>query len=111
MKTIKKASLLFASLALVLGAGLVGNSDTKEVKAEDEVYKTLDFSKSTNENVGSYSKTWTAKVDTDEYKVVNGNNNNNGWKFVKFGSKNGTSLSVQLFPQYYLKVLAKFLLH
>ena len=33
MKTIKKASLLFASLALVLGAGLVGNSDTKEVKA------------------------------------------------------------------------------
>ena len=34
MKTIKKASLLFASLALVLGAGLVGNSDTKEVKAE-----------------------------------------------------------------------------
>ena len=35
MKTIKKASLLFASLALVLGAGLVGNSDTKEVKAEE----------------------------------------------------------------------------
>ena len=33
MKTIKKASLLFASLALVLGAGLVSNSDTKEVKA------------------------------------------------------------------------------
>ena len=33
MKTIKKASLLFASLALVLGAGLVGNGDTKEVKA------------------------------------------------------------------------------
>ena len=37
MKTIKKASLLFASLALVLGAGLVGNSDTKEVKAEDAI--------------------------------------------------------------------------
>ena len=98
MKTIKKASLLFASLALVLGAGLVGNSDTKEVKAEDEVYKTLDFSKSTNESVGSYSKTWTAKVDTDEYKVVNGNNNNNGWKFVKFGSKNGTSIGSIISP-------------
>ena len=40
MKTIKKASLLFASLALVLGAGLVGNSDTKAVKAE-EVTDTL----------------------------------------------------------------------
>ena len=38
MKTIKKASLLFASLALVLGAGLVGNSDTKEVKAASETY-------------------------------------------------------------------------
>ena len=98
MKTIKKASLLFASLALVLGAGLVGNSDTKEVKAEDEVYKTLDFSKSTNESVGSYSKTWVAKVDTDEYKVVNGNNNTNNWKFVKFGSKNGASIGSIISP-------------
>jgi len=41
MKTIKKASLLFASLALVLGAGLVGNSDTKEVKAETETYNKI----------------------------------------------------------------------
>ena len=98
MKTIKKASLLFASLALVLGAGLVGNSDTKEVKAEDEVYKTLDFSNSENESVGSYSTTWTAKVDTDEYKVVNGNNNKNGWKFVKFGSKKGTSIGSIISP-------------
>lgn len=98
MKTIKKASLLFASLALVLGAGLVGNSDTKEVKAEDEVYKTLDFSKSTNESVGSYSKTWVAKVDTDEYKVVNGNNNTNNWKFVKFGSRNGASIGSIISP-------------
>ena len=39
MKTIKKASLLFASLALVLGAGLVGNSDTKEVKAASATFK------------------------------------------------------------------------
>ena len=39
MKTIKKASLLFASLALVLGAGLVGNSDTKEVKAAEGTWK------------------------------------------------------------------------
>ena len=41
MKTIKKASLLFASLALVLGAGLVGNSDTKEVKAEENLLATF----------------------------------------------------------------------
>ena len=53
MKTIKKASLLFASLALVLGAGLVGNSDTKEVKAAADVYKKV-TDVSEIENDGKY---------------------------------------------------------
>ena len=53
MKTIKKASLLFASLALVLGAGLVGNSDTKEVKAEGKLAKTYDLSSSLPSDLSS----------------------------------------------------------
>ena len=35
MKLFNKVSILFASLALVMGAGLVGSNDAKEVKAED----------------------------------------------------------------------------
>lgn len=63
MKTIKKVSLLFASLALVLGAGLVGNRDTKEVKAEAE---TLTINNSNGPWVGNGSgyKTGTGTMAT-----------------------------------------------
>ena len=66
MKTIKKASLLFASLALVLGAGLVGNSDTKEVKAEDIAYK-LAISKSTSNS--SYTKYYDSEIDNITWSI------------------------------------------
>ena len=56
MKTIKKASLLFASLALVLGAGLVGNSDTKEVKAASGDTYTFSDTKGTSAD-GNWSFT------------------------------------------------------
>ena len=36
MKLFNKVSILFASLALVMGAGLVGSNDAKEVKAESQ---------------------------------------------------------------------------
>ena len=36
MKLFNKVSILFASLALVMGAGLVGSNDAKEVKAESK---------------------------------------------------------------------------
>ena len=84
MKTIKKASLLFASLALVLGAGLVGNSDTKEVKADGKVAKTYDLSSSlpsdlssseslakdsNNRGMGKAGKTYTL-TSSDEFANV-----------------------------------------
>ena len=100
MKTIKKASLLFASLALVLGAGLVGNSDTKEVKAEDEVYKTLDLSASTNESVNSYTETWSAVVDGESYTIVNGNNFNATWPYTRFGQKKAASVGKIVSPKF-----------
>ena len=100
MKTIKKASLLFASLALVLGAGLVGNSDTKEVKAEDEVYKTLDLSTSKNESVNSYTETWSAVVDGESYTIVNGNNFNATWLYTRFGQKKAASVGKIVSPKF-----------
>ena len=101
MKTIKKASLLFASLALVLGAGLVGNSDTKEVKAADEVYKTLSFpdDNKANNNVGSYTDSWTAIIGEDNYQINNGNNNNwKDWTYIKFGRKKVASVGSIVTP-------------
>ena len=100
MKTIKKASLLFASLALVLGAGLVGNSDTKEVKAEDEVYKTLDLASSTNESVNTYTETWSAVVDGESYTIVNGNNFNATWLYTRFGQKKAASVGKIVSPKF-----------
>ena len=38
MKLFNKVSMLFASLALIMGAGLVGSNDAKEVKAESKKY-------------------------------------------------------------------------
>ena len=90
MKTIKKASLLFASLALVLGAGLVGNSDTKEVKAEAtkitlssaKAVSNLDLTITFAKGSGSTAPTWypaglrlyaknTITVKSNEKKITN----------------------------------------
>lgn len=90
MKTIKKASLLFASLALVLGAGLVGNSDTKEVKAEAtkitlssaKTVSNLDLTITFAKGSGSTAPTWypaglrlyaknTITVKSKEKKITN----------------------------------------
>ena len=48
MKLFNKVSILFASLALVMGAGLVGSNDAKEVKADSEY--AINFDCGTNDN-------------------------------------------------------------
>lgn len=57
MKTIKKMSMLFVASALMMVGGLTNENATK-VSAEENIYKTLDFSTSTNESVNSYYGTW-----------------------------------------------------
>ena len=47
MKLFNKVSILFASLALVMGAGLVGGNDSKEVKAESQTVTISGGAKST----------------------------------------------------------------
>ena len=69
MKTIKKASLLFASLALVLGAGLVGNSDTKEVKAANTtVTWTATKAADLGSKISSVNGTNTGTIKTGEFE-------------------------------------------
>ena len=103
MKKLTKFSMLFASLALVMGAGLVGE-DVKSVGAEENVYKTLSFPDDNQENnkVSSYYDTWTAKMGNDEYKIVNANNNSwkNDWTYIKFGNKSTDSVGSITTPMF-----------
>ena len=90
MKTIKKASLLFASLALVLGAGLVGNSDTKEVKAESASLSFVNVDGS-----ASFTKTDTAgnvwTITTLDTKSFTKNP-----EYIQIGSKKDPATSITL---------------
>ena len=100
MKTIKKASLLFASLALVLGAGLVGNSDTKEVKAAN----TLDVSISERANTLNWQNGYVQSGWKDQNNIFtfsqsgDGNNgkyysSDSSWRFYTGGKAIITSPS------------------
>lgn len=59
----------------------------------EEVYSTCLFGSDYNsQSVGSYTATWTATNEDYTWTIVNGNNNNNAWNFVKFGRKNNASV-------------------
>lgn len=66
-----------------------------------EPYKVLTFPDDNKDNnkVGSYSKTWEAKMGEDVWTIENFNNNNwNGWSYIKCGSKNGESVATITSP-------------
>ena len=61
--------------------------------AAEEVYSTCLFGADYNlQSVGSYTMTWTATNGDFTWSIVNGNNNSNGWSYVKFGRKNTASV-------------------
>lgn len=61
-----------------------------------QAYKTLTFPDDNNatNKIGAYDKTWTAKIGTDTWSIVNFNNNNwnNNWKWIKCGGKKAASV-------------------
>ena len=62
--------------------------------AEETLYKTLTFSKETNgKGISSYTETWTATIDEFTWSIANFNNNNNGWQYIKCGSKKNPSVA------------------
>lgn len=62
--------------------------------AEETLYKTLTFSKETNEkSISSYAETWTATIDKFTWSIANFNNNNNAWQYIKCGSKKNPSVA------------------
>lgn len=59
----------------------------------EAVYSTCLFGPDYNQqSVGSYTTTWTTTNDGFSWTIVNGNNNNNMWNYVKFGRKNNASV-------------------
>ena len=81
---------LLLSLLVALAAAV-----SNDVMAQ--AYKTLSFpdDNAAANKVGSYDKTWQAKVGTDVWTIANFNNNswNNDWTYIKCGSKKFASIA------------------
>ncbi|MBQ8143042.1 MAG: InlB B-repeat-containing protein [Bacilli bacterium] len=100
----KKRRLLFgltAIMALGLGFNTLANASVlsfptqikQEAPTGTEVYKTALFGAEYNSGkIGGYSNNWTATNDGFTVSLTNWNNNNNGWNYVKAGSKNNASI-------------------
>ena len=88
MKLFNKVSILFASLALVMGAGLVGSNDTKEVKAEEIL--TVDTITADKLSATGTSYTDFSGVTLNSSAVYAGNNSNNSGA-IQLRSKNSNS--------------------
>lgn len=74
--------LLLATLTSAVGWG------------EETVCKTLTFSSSTNsQGVSSYTASWTATVGGFTWDIVNFNNNNNEWNYIRAGRKDNASVA------------------
>ena len=65
--------------------------------AAESVYKTLSFpdGNKANNKVQDYTSTWTAKIGSDSWSIVNFNNNKwgNSWKYIKCGREKQASVA------------------
>ena len=93
----------FALLAfLAIPMGMMGQTRT------EEVYSTCLFGSDYNsQNVSSYTATWTATNGDYTWTIVNGNNNNNAWSYVKFGRKNNASVGKITTTEAYEQAITK----
>lgn len=98
-----KIAVLVLSLGLLMGgissvqtANNNLNFDKSVLKLNEEtelVYKTVLFGATYNSKaVQNYTSSWTTTNDGLTCSIVNANNNNNGWKYIKMGSKNSASV-------------------
>lgn len=62
---------------------------------EDSVYKTALFGKNYNSaSVQNYTSSWSATYNGFTVDLVNANNNQNGWSYIKLGSKSSASVGM-----------------
>lgn len=59
-----------------------------------DTYKTLTFGPDVNDKkVNAYTETWTVTIGEDKWTIVNFNNNQNGWNYIRCGRK-GNNASI-----------------
>ncbi len=102
----RRFTILTAALALLaflaIPMGVWGQTRS------EEVYSTCLFgSDYNNQSVGSYTATWTATNGDYTWTIVNGNNNNNAWSYVKFGRKNNASVGEITTTEAYEQAITK----
>lgn len=62
-------------------------------EANEIINATLSFPDENKEKTSGYTNNWTAKIGTVEWTIVNFNNNNLGWDYIKAGSKSSALVS------------------
>lgn len=82
-------SLSFAATYVNKVEATFVSNDTKEAK----VYNVAFNSTNNKKKVGGYTDTWTNVTNGTTYELANFNNNNNGWNYVKCGSKKAASVA------------------
>lgn len=60
--------------------------------AEELLCQTVFNSSNNSGRISSYTNEWTNTTDGFTVAIVNANNNNNAWEYIKFGSKNDASV-------------------
>lgn len=83
----------YLTLCILAISTLIGGVSAQAQEAE-QPYKTLLFGTKYNSNgTNGYTETWTAAVDNFTWDIVNFNNNQNNWNYVKCGRKNNASIA------------------
>ena len=60
----------------------------------EDVYKNTTFNSTNNsKSVSSYTESWSNTTSGFQVNLVNANNNNNGWSYIKMGRKNNASVA------------------
>lgn len=78
--------------------------------AAESVYKTLSFPDDNNANnkLSSYASTWTAKIGSDSWSIVNFNNNQwKSWTYIKCGNTTNASKATITNTTAFVKAITK----
>lgn len=76
-------------VGILAGVGILMN--VKVSSAEDKSVGVLTFPDGNSKKISGYTETWSVDLNDRQYTIVNANNYNNSWKYIKFGNKNAAS--------------------
>ncbi len=84
-------SFLGADIPVTAATATCAVTVTDGEAAEPKVYA-LTFPEGNSKGVQNYTSTWSATIDGFTWNIVNFNNNNNGWSYIKCGNKTAASV-------------------